>query len=44
MNDMPIGPVYFQARPFVVKPYVKDLYFPTFGSDWEFKWAYIQNN
>ncbi|TCW42110.1 oligopeptide transport system substrate-binding protein [Thermohydrogenium kirishiense] len=44
MNDMPIGPVYFQARPFVVKPYVKDLYFPTFGSNWEFKWAYIQNN
>ncbi|MCP2239099.1 peptide ABC transporter substrate-binding protein [Thermoanaerobacterium thermosaccharolyticum] len=44
MNDMPIGPVYFQARAFVVKPYVKDLYFPTFGSDWEFKWAYIQNN
>ncbi|MFU0782961.1 MAG: ABC-type oligopeptide transport system, periplasmic component [Thermoanaerobacterium thermosaccharolyticum] len=44
MNDMPIGPVYFQATPFVVKPYVKDLYFPTFGSNWEFKWAYIQNN
>ncbi|MBP2071142.1 peptide ABC transporter substrate-binding protein [Thermoanaerobacterium butyriciformans] len=44
MNDMPIGPVYFQARAFVVKPYVKDLYFPTFGSDWEFKWAYIQND
>jgi len=44
MDDMPIGPVYFQARPFVVKPYVKDLYFHTFGSDWEFKWAYIQNN
>ncbi|MDI3310306.1 MAG: peptide ABC transporter substrate-binding protein [Thermoanaerobacterium sp.] len=44
MDDMPIGPVYFQARQFVVKPYVKDLYFPTFGSDWEFKWAYIQNN
>ncbi|SNX53006.1 peptide ABC transporter substrate-binding protein [Thermoanaerobacterium sp. RBIITD] len=43
MNDMPIGPVYFQARSFVVKPYVKNLCFPTFGSDWEFKWAYIQN-
>lgn len=43
MNDMPIGPVYFQARPYVVKPYVKDLLFPTFGSDWEFKWAYIVN-
>lgn len=42
MNDMPIGPLYFQARSRVVKPYVKNLIFPTFGSDWEMKWAYIE--
>ncbi|MGB9780387.1 peptide ABC transporter substrate-binding protein [Caldanaerobacter sp.] len=42
MQDMPIGPLWFQARAYVVKPYVKDLYFPAFGPDWEMKWTYIE--
>ncbi|HBT50079.1 MAG: ABC-type dipeptide/oligopeptide/nickel transport system periplasmic component [Caldanaerobacter subterraneus] len=42
MEDMPIGPLWFQARAYVVKPYVKNLYFPTFGPDWEMKWTYIE--
>ncbi|AIS51790.1 oligopeptide-binding protein OppA [Thermoanaerobacter kivui] len=42
MEDMPIGPLWFQARAYVVKPYVKDLYLPTFGPDWEMKWTYIE--
>jgi len=42
MEDMPIGPLWFQARPYVTKPYVKNLYIPTFGPDWELKWTYIE--
>lgn len=42
MEDMPIGPLWFQARAYVVKPYVKNLYFPAFGPDWEMKWTYIE--
>lgn len=42
MKDMPIGPLWFQARAYVVKPYVKNLYFPAFGPDWEMKWTYIE--
>lgn len=42
MNDMPIGPIFFQARAYVLRPYVKNYLVPTFGPDWELKWAYIQ--
>ncbi|MGB9679113.1 MAG: peptide ABC transporter substrate-binding protein [Thermoanaerobacteraceae bacterium] len=42
MEDMPIGPLWFQARPYVTKQYVKNLYIPTFGPDWELKWTYIE--
>ncbi|KAA5808091.1 peptide ABC transporter substrate-binding protein [Thermoanaerobacterium thermosaccharolyticum] len=42
MDDMAIGPLYFQAYALVTKSYVKDLIVPTFGTEFELKWAYIQ--
>ena len=41
MADIPIAPVYFQARNFVQKPYVKGwVRFPV-GVDNEWKWTYL---
>ncbi|WP_434654463.1 peptide ABC transporter substrate-binding protein [Thermoanaerobacterium thermosaccharolyticum] len=42
MDDMAIGPLYFQAYALVTKSYVKDLIVPTFGTEWELKWTYIE--
>ncbi|AEF16782.1 ABC-type transporter, periplasmic subunit [Thermoanaerobacterium xylanolyticum LX-11] len=42
MNDMAIGPLYFQAYALATKSYVKDLVVPTFGTEWELKWTYIE--
>jgi len=42
MDDMAIGPLYFQAYALATKSYVKDLIVPTFGTEWELKWTYIE--
>lgn len=42
VEDYAISPVYFRTNSFVQKPYIKDLYTKAFGSEWEFKWTYIE--
>ncbi|MBL0388059.1 peptide ABC transporter substrate-binding protein [Tumebacillus sp. ITR2] len=42
MKEMPIGPLYFRARAFVIKPYVKDFLPRVYGPDYELKETYIQ--
>ena len=41
MKEMPIYPMYFTSRIFLVKPYVKDVYF-LIGAKPSFYWAYIE--
>ncbi|KEO83230.1 peptide ABC transporter substrate-binding protein [Tumebacillus flagellatus] len=42
MKEMPIGPLYFRARAYVTKPYVKDFQWRVYGPDYELKTTYIQ--
>ncbi|WP_434630680.1 peptide ABC transporter substrate-binding protein [Thermoanaerobacterium thermosaccharolyticum] len=43
MNDMGIGPLYFESSAYILKSYVKDFCIPKYGGpDWEIKWAYIE--
>lgn len=41
MDEMPISPLYFRARNFVQRPYVKGVVRFPVGVDNEFKWTYI---
>lgn len=43
LHEMPIIPVYFYTKPYMVKPNVKGLVIPPFGPDVEFRWSYIEN-
>jgi oligopeptide transport system substrate-binding protein len=42
MKEMPIGPLYFRAKAYVTKTYVKDFQWRVFGPDYELKTTYIQ--
>lgn len=44
MNDMIILPIYYYTNPYYAKPYVKDFIVPTFSTDVEFKWAYVEKH
>ncbi|WNR46780.1 ABC transporter substrate-binding protein [Paenibacillus roseipurpureus] len=41
MEEMPIGPLYFRSRLYVKKPNVDGVFFPSFGFEWELKWARV---
>ena len=41
-EDAVISPVYYTDKNSFVQNYVKGMQFPSFGSKYEFKWAYIQ--
>jgi oligopeptide transport system substrate-binding protein len=41
MDDMPIGPMYYLGRSYLQRTSVKDLIYPRFGSQFEFRWAYV---
>ncbi len=42
MDEMPIMPILYNTKPYLIKDYVKDAGVPSFGPQMEFKWAYIQ--
>jgi oligopeptide transport system substrate-binding protein len=42
MEEMPIGPLYFRARAFITKPYVKNFKWSVYGPDYELKETYIE--
>jgi oligopeptide transport system substrate-binding protein len=42
MQEMPVGPLIFRGRAFVMKPYVKNFQTRIFGPDYELREAYIQ--
>jgi len=42
LKELPIAPLYWPARNFVEKPYVKGIARYPVGADTEFKWAYIE--
>ncbi|KRF43574.1 hypothetical protein ASG93_01230 [Paenibacillus sp. Soil787] len=42
MQEMPVGPLYFRNRIFVRKPNVEGIFFPSFGVEWELKWASVK--
>lgn len=41
-DDMGIAPMYYRNQAFLQQPYVKGLLQKNFGSDFEYKWAYIE--
>lgn len=41
-DEHAIGPVYDRNKAYLQQPYVKGLYEKSFGSDFEFKWTYIE--
>jgi len=40
-EELPVFPIWYNARNFVQKPYVKDVIRFPVGADLEFKWTYI---
>jgi len=42
MDEMGIAPLYFRNGAVLMRPYVKGLIEKSFGSDFEFKWTYIE--
>ncbi|KUO51651.1 MAG: hypothetical protein APF76_13500 [Desulfitibacter sp. BRH_c19] len=42
MDEMPIMPIFYDTKPYLIKDYVKDAGVLSFGPQMEFKWAYIQ--
>ncbi|WP_248926616.1 peptide ABC transporter substrate-binding protein [Paenibacillus hamazuiensis] len=42
MEDMPLIPLYFRARPFAKKTNVEGLVLPAIAKEWELKWTYIK--
>jgi len=41
MDEMPVMPLFFYSKPYLIKDYVKNVRVPSFGPQVEFKWAYI---
>ncbi|PWK11574.1 peptide ABC transporter substrate-binding protein [Tumebacillus permanentifrigoris] len=42
MKEMPIGPLYFRAKAYVNKPYLKNFQWRVFGPDYELKETYVE--
>lgn len=42
MDEMPIGPNYFRALPYVKRPNIDGLILPPFGVEFELKWASVK--
>jgi len=42
MDEVGIAPVYYRNTAYLMQPYVKGLVEKAFGSDFEFKWTYIE--
>lgn len=42
MDEMPIIPIFYDTKPYLIKDYVKDVGVLSFGPQMELKWAYIQ--
>lgn len=42
MDEMPIAPLFFRSQVFVVKPKVQNLLLPSYGQDFELKYASIK--
>lgn len=42
MDEMPIGPLYFRTKVYLVKPKVQGLLLPSYGEEWELKWVTIK--
>lgn len=42
IDDMGIAPVYYRNLASLQRPYIKGLYEKTFGSQFEYKWTYIE--
>ncbi|MGZ4031976.1 MAG: peptide ABC transporter substrate-binding protein [Tumebacillaceae bacterium] len=41
MDDMPIGPMYYLGRSYLKRTNIQDMIFPRFGSQYEFRWAFV---
>jgi oligopeptide transport system substrate-binding protein len=41
LQDMPVGPVFFRARAFLTKPYVKDFVIRSSGPDYDLSFTYL---
>ncbi|TCZ75552.1 peptide ABC transporter substrate-binding protein [Paenibacillus albiflavus] len=42
IEDMPIGPLYFSARKYLVRPNVEGMFLPPLAIEFEIKWAKIK--
>ncbi|WP_028307754.1 peptide ABC transporter substrate-binding protein [Desulfitibacter alkalitolerans] len=42
MDEMPIIPLFYYTKPYLIKDHVNNVGVPSFGPQMEFKWAYIK--
>ncbi|MFD0692764.1 peptide ABC transporter substrate-binding protein [Paenibacillus sp. GCM10027628] len=42
MDDQGVAPLYFRTRAYVKKPNIDGLILPSFGPEWELKWASVK--
>jgi len=42
IEDMPLGPLYFSAKKFLIRPNVEGIILPPLGMDFEIKWAKVK--
>lgn len=42
MQDMPVGPLYFRKKVYLVKPKVQGVILPSYGEEWELKWVSVK--
>jgi len=42
MEDQGVAPLYFRSRAFLKKPGIEGLIMPSFGEEWELKWASVK--
>jgi oligopeptide transport system substrate-binding protein len=42
MEDMPVGPLYFRTRVYLRRPTIDGMFFPSYGVEWELRWASVK--
>jgi len=42
MDEMPVAPIYFRSKVFAKRANVEGLVLPSYGQEWELKWAFIK--
>ncbi|MFC5450200.1 peptide ABC transporter substrate-binding protein [Paenibacillus aestuarii] len=42
MDDQGVAPIYFRSRAYLKKPNVDGIILPSFGQEWELKWASVK--